>query len=277
MRIMYYLIVWKSEQNNLKEKENIMKFNEYVKNKIRKRNLENLDAVRLSALDHLEDGTELPGYLEAKIRKRCRKYGWAFYQVLSAAITDPVAASTLAKQAKRQGVAEIAQQEFLEHRGITVNKLSNIGPDSIRLLDGELIYGSGSLDIRATKSMDFICQGNDLMDLIYAKYTEESGGAQDNQAQDVLRFLEEATAYVNTHDDKVRFVALLDGGYYFKIMHKFNRYATDRIIIANSDTYYGTTTITTSGSRKQKARDSFISKELVDRVKHAVEKLAHRE
>jgi len=247
-----------------------MKFNEYAKNKIRKRNLENLEEVIRAALVHLEEGEELPGYLEAKIRKRCRKYGWTFYQVLSAAITDPIAASTLAKQAKRQGVAERAQQEFLEHRGITVIKLNNVGPDAIRLLDGELTYGTAG-DIRATKSMDFICQGNGLMDLIYAKYTEEAGGAQDNQAQDVVRFLEEATRYVETHDDKVRFVALLDGGYYFKLMHKFNRYASDRVIIANSDTYYGTTTITTTGAKKQRKRDTYISKELVERVKHAVD------
>jgi len=247
-----------------------MKFNEYAKNKIRKRNLENLEEVIAASLMHLEEGEELPGWIEEKVIKQCRKYGWSFYQVVSSIITDPIAASALAKEAKKQGVAERAQQEFLEHRGITVNRLYSSGPDAIRLLNGELIYGPTQA-LTATKSMDFICQGNSLMDLIYAKYTEEAGGSQDNQARDVVHFLEEATRYVKTHDDKVRFVALLDGGYYFKIMHKFEEYASDRIIVANSDTYYGTTTITTSGSRKQKKRDTFVSKELVERVKHAVD------
>ena len=253
-----------------------MRFNEYAKNKLRKRNLENLEEVQVHALMHLEDGEELPGYLEDKIIKRCNEYGWTFYQTLASIITDPVAAAKFAKEAKKQGVAERAQQEFLEHRGIIVTKLVGEGSDAIRLLDGELVYGMRKGNLRSTKSMDFMCEGNDLMDLIYAKYTEIAGGAQDNQAQDVVRFLEYATQYVENHDDNIRFVALLDGGYYFDKLEDLKKaYASDRVLVVTSDTYYGTTTITTKSTRQRKLRDSVLNKELIKRVKQNINAMTH--
>jgi hypothetical protein len=232
----YYL--WCKKSNRLKticvkEKES-MGINQYVEKAIMEKDRVNLEKTRRSAMDHLETGTPLVPKFEEKIQNFCKRYAMTRGQVVASVLSDAVAASRFSKSASRQRTAELAQLRYLQKvRNLNVKPLPSTGVDSLRLtFTGELVIGAPrTLD--ATKTVDAEC-GNDL---IFCKYTHGNGGAQDNQASDAVRFLEAAHAYVKKHDDRFRFVAILDGNYYDKHRSVFESLMSDRVLVDTSDSY----------------------------------------
>ena len=208
------------------------------KDKIKEKDLENLVKTQLSMLDHLEDGAALVPNFEKKIRTYATKYGITRAEVVSSILTDDIAASVFAKSASRQRTAEKAQLEYLQHvRGVRIEKLPSSGYNSIRLQDGELVKGNVPKLIGSTKTIDAVSDNHHTVDYICQKFTDGFGGAQDNQASDAIKFLEAAQEYVDTHDDRVRFVAILDGNYYKRHWAVFTSFRTDRVLVETSDTY----------------------------------------
>jgi hypothetical protein len=238
MRKKYYIMIRKKPNRFtlFKEKEiNDMSIsvNEHIEQVIIRKDRENLEHTKASAMEHLELGTPLVDKFEEKIGKFCARYNMLRGQVIGSILSDSVAASKFAKSANRQRTAEIAQFSYLrEVRKLNVKPLPSCGKESIRLRNGDLVY-SAPKTVDATKTLDATC-GNDFL---FCKYTQGSGGAQDNQATDVINFLEAAREYVAKHDDKVRFVAILDGTYYDKRRFIFTDYQTDRILVETSDSY----------------------------------------
>jgi hypothetical protein len=240
----YYL--WCKKSNRLKticlkEKET-MGINQYVEKAIMEKDRVNLEKTRRAAMEHLENGTPLVPKFEEKIYNFCKRYGTTRGQVIASILSDVVAASRFSKSANRQRTAELAQLRYLQKiRGLKVKPLPSSGLDSIRIsFDGELVMG-GPRTLTTTKTIDAEC-GNDL---IFCKYTHGNGGAQDNQASDAVRFLEAARAYTEKHDDRFRFVAILDGDYYDKHRAVFASLVSDRVLVETGDSYR-------RGVRKQK-------------------------
>jgi len=219
---------------NLKEKETIIMSTERViRRELDKRDLDNAEETQLAALLHIEDGVELPRWLEEKIVKRCNKYGFRFGEVVGEIASSRIVAAEYAKSAVRQSVAEKVQFATLNKNGLSVEKLPNSGPGAVRILDGDLVYGSlGSTD-RATKAID----GKRSNDWIFSKFTRDGGGSQDNQGRDVLNFIDGANAYISKHTNNYRFVALLDGKYYNKNYQMFSQYINGRILVETTDNY----------------------------------------
>lgn len=212
----------------------VMDINTYIKREIEEKDRINLEKTKRAAMEHLENGTPLVDKFEEKIANFCKRYGMTRGQVLASILSDTVAASKFAKSANRQGTAEKAQIKYLQRfRNLPIKVLPSSGKNSIRLsLTGDFIVG-GPRRVDATKTLDAIC-GDDF---IFCKYTTGSGGAQDNQAIDVIRFLEAAHAYVKKNKNKYRFVAILDGNYYARHRDMFERFKSDRVLIETSDTY----------------------------------------
>lgn len=236
MKNKYY--IWCRHENCLKtipiKEKDIMNVNQYVEKAIVEKDRTNLEKTRRSAMDHLENGTPLVPKFEEKIKNFCDRYNLTRGLVIASILSDVVAASKFSKTASRQRTAEKAQIRYLQKiRNLNVKALPSSGLDSIRIsFDGELIYG-GPKTLNTTKTIDAEC-GNDF---IFCKYTNGSGGAQDNQASDAIRFLEAARAYVANHDDRFRFVAILDGTYYERHRGVFESFVSDRILVDTSDTY----------------------------------------
>jgi hypothetical protein len=215
-----------------------MTVNEYVMNKILKKDRENLIKTKDTVAAHLNDGTALVVNFERKIRNYCKRYGMTRGHVIASILSDDVAATAFAKQANRQGTAEKAQLEYMQLvRGIRVEHLPASGYGSIRIQDGELVDGFMPRNVNSTKTIDAVSDNNHTIDYIFQKFTVGSGGAQDNQARDGLRFLEAAHSYVDTHDNRVRFVAILDGDYYDRHWDMFNSFRSDRVLVETADTY----------------------------------------
>ena len=110
-------------------------------------------------------------------------------------LTDDFYASVFAKDPKKQNLPEKEAEIILG-----VPKLSASGKNCIRFNDeGEIVFSA----IGATKSADFYYRGY----YVTQKYTTSSGGAQDNQRNDVIDFL--------TRGSKKHLVmAIVDGEYW---------------------------------------------------------------
>ena len=210
----------------------------YVKDVIQDKDISNLAKTKLAVSDHLENGTPLVRNFENKIRKYAAKYNLTRSQILASILSDDIAASVFAKTASRQCTAEKAQLKYMQYeRGIRVERLPGSGYNSLRLQDGELVRGNMPKTHSSTKTMDAISDNHHTIDYIYQKFTDGFGGAQDNQAVDAVRFLEAAHEYVDTHDDRVRFVAILDGIYYARHWDLFASFGSNRVLVETSDSY----------------------------------------
>lgn len=215
-----------------------MKANEFITQKLVEKDRENLQKTKDAVLDHIETGRPLVAKFERKIQTYCTKYELSRGQVIASILSDTVAASTFAKSANRQRTAEKAQIEYLQRvRGVRIKRLPSSGYKSVRLVDGKLVKGHVSKEANATKTMDAISDNHHTIDYIYMKHTTGFGGAQDNQATDAINFLEQAHDYVTTHNDRVRFVAILDGDYYQRHSWIFDDYCSERVLVETSDTY----------------------------------------
>lgn len=211
-----------------------MNTEQIIKRELDRQDLENAEETQFAALLYVENGGDLPRWLEEKILKRCRKYGFRFGEVTGTIASSPVVAAEYAKSATRQSVAEKVQIANFNKNGLKVEKLSGTGGNAMRLLEtGELVFGSLGNTTVATKALDSR-RGNDL---IAQKFTEEFGGAQDNQGQDALNYLKAANLYVAKNKNKFRFVAVLDGNYYRRNWLRFNQYANGRVLVETSDSY----------------------------------------
>jgi len=217
----------------IKEKEIIMSTERIIRRELDKKDLDNAEETQFAALLFIEDGEELPRWLEEKIIKRCIKYGFRFGEVVGEIASSRVTAAEYAKSAVRQSVAEKIQFATLNKNGLNVEKLPSSGPGAVRILDGDLVYGSLGATDRATKALD----GRRANDWLFSKFTEDNGGSQDNQGRDVLNFLDGANAYIAKHANNYRFVALLDGKYYRKNYRMFDQYVDGRILVETTDSY----------------------------------------
>lgn len=204
-----------------------------IKRELDRIDLQNAEDTQLAALEFVETGYPLPEWLEDKVNKRCAKYGFRFGEVVGAIAASPIIAAEYAKSATRQGVAEKIQFEALEKNGVSIEKLPSSGPGAIRILDGDLVYGSLGVTDRSTKAID----GRRANDWVFFKYTEDFGGAQDNQGRDVLNFLDSANDYIAKNANNYRFVAVIDGQYYKRNWQLFNQYTNGRVLIETTDTY----------------------------------------
>ena len=210
----------------------------YVKDRIREKDLENLVKTKTAVLDHLENGTPLVRNFEKKIRTYCEKYSLTRSAVIASILSDDIAASVFAKTASRQCTAERAQLRYMQYeRGVRVERLPGSGYNSLRLQGGEIVKGNVARTTDSTKTFDAVSDNHHTIDYLYQKFTDGFGGAQDNQAMDAIRFLEAANEYVETHNDRIRFVAILDGIYYARHWDVFASFGSDRVLVETSDSY----------------------------------------
>ena len=210
----------------------------YVKEQIRVKDLANLEKTKLAVLEHLECGVNLVPKFEKKIKTYAEKYSLTRSAVIASILSDDIAASVFAKSASRQRTAEKAQLEYMQlERGIRVERLPSTGYNSLRLQNDEIVKGNMPKTVDSTKTFDAISDNHHTIDYLYQKFTNGFGGAQDNQAIDAIRFLERAHKYVDTHDDRVRFVVILDGIYYIRHWDVFTSFRSSKVLVETSDTY----------------------------------------
>jgi hypothetical protein len=100
-------------------------------------------------------------------------------------------------------------------------------------MNGAFVYNSSRSNIEATKTID-AKNGNDFISL---KYVQDAGGAQDNQVNDVKKFLEEAIKYTENNKNNYTFTAIVDGEYIESKILELKQFTNDKVKIHTSDTY----------------------------------------
>lgn len=165
-----------------------MNFTEYVEQKKKEKRKANIQQVR----------TEIDKqWVVDKIQNHITAFDGIFTydEVREAILTCDIVASKFCKDPSKQNISENLAAEVL---GLT--KLPASGKNSIRFNDNGDIVCTASGN---TKSADFIYKDH------YAtqKYTTESGGAQDNQKNDVIDFLKRGSI---SH----KVAAIVDGDYW---------------------------------------------------------------
>lgn len=206
----------------------------FIKEGLATRDRENVFELQFTLLLYLEEQAPLPKWLAEKIEKRAEETGLRKGEIIASAASNILAATTLAKKANRQTLAEKLQIEYLRDiRGISVNKLPTNGEGSIRLRAGNFVYDSNKAYMGATKTID----ATFTQDFIAFKYVNEAGGAQDNQISDVKDFLINAIRYTQKHDNLYTFSAIVDGKYIESKINELKVHTNKRVRVFTSDTY----------------------------------------
>lgn len=144
---------------------------------------------------HLRNNLNSTEYLY-KINNYCSKYGFDTNVIKERIMNDDIIASFFIKDPFKQNFIEELIAVLLK-----VKKIPQSGKNCIRFNSNGDICSMKTA--AATKAVDFIL--NDRF--ITQKYTRGTGGAQDNQFQDVVNFLD-----IGSKKNKVG--ALVDGSYW---------------------------------------------------------------
>lgn len=183
-----------------------MTFNNLLKQKIKELWKINIKKVMIDA-----NKKNVPKYLQLKITNQVEMKSLDYDIVINKIKKDELYASFFAKDPLKQNVAKKLQLELLQKVNINCNNLPTSGKNTFYLNNGKL---TKKKSIDSTKSLDFYDEKEKTF--YYAKYTNENGGAQDNQYNDVKKFIKEASKYCNLNNDNYKFVLLIDGNYYTK-------------------------------------------------------------
>lgn len=154
-------------------------------------------------------------WLKLKIKNFCEKWGFSPKKVASEIKDNKIIAASFAKDPSKQNFYQTQALMFLNSMKIVkrAEQLPSSGNESLFIIDGEIKKGSEILDKSHHKSIDFkINLKNNKIIFVSHKYTKEPGGAQDNQRNDLINFVNEAEKY----SGNFIFVAIADGNYYKK-------------------------------------------------------------
>ena len=131
-----------------------------------------------------------------KIQNYCDKFGFLFEDVKQQILTNDLVASFFAKDPSKQNFTEKLVEELLNSK-----VLPQLGKNCVRFTqDGEIVSKKAP---NASKSADFLI--NNIY--ITQKYTRSTGGAQDNQFNDVVDFLIKGSK-------KHKVAAIVDGSFW---------------------------------------------------------------
>ena len=160
--------------------------------------------------------TDLSTSQVAKIRAHARRFGHSEHDVMKIALENEVAYSAIVgKNPGRMDYYEDALVEFLSKQPEVARavKLPKSGPKAKHIWRGEVFTGGGKRG--DVKSLDIEVEFKNGQTLyVVHKFTQEGGGAQDNQYREAKGAL--AQARLPSGKTKVNLAAVLDGDYYSK-------------------------------------------------------------
>ncbi len=177
----------------------------------------------------------IPPYYYDKIRKLIERTGLdeMVVETMEEMLTngDELLLTFLMKDPKRQNIYENILKEYVSDQGIQIEKLKSSGKNAFYPIN-DRIETNNPLKPKELKSLDFkmITKSGQLVYIVH-KYTNEEGGAQDNQYNDVIIQLKQLGK--NTIK-KVWFC--LDGRYYNEKRINALREINHEIIIVNIET-----------------------------------------
>lgn len=154
-------------------------------------------------------------WMKTKISSFSEKWGFSYKRVESEIKDNKIVAASFAKDPSKQNFYQTQALVFLNSMSIveTAEQMKSSGSESLFIIDGKICKGDKKLKKNNHKSIDFqITLKNGKVIFASHKYTKEAGGAQDNQRNDLITFVNEAEKY---YGDFI-FAVIADGDYYLK-------------------------------------------------------------
>ena len=173
---------------------------------------EEIKKLLLNSVNELRNDID-SNWVNYKVENYCDRWGDSIVDVKKKILTDDRFARFFIKDPKRRNIYEKLAIYYLSNvLKKDIVKLSAGGSNALCIKNGEIIKGSSTT--QSTKSIDFKEERDGKIYYYTHKYIESDGGAQDNQYRDMCHFADEATKYVEKHDDNVNFILLADGSYF---------------------------------------------------------------
>lgn len=154
-----------------------------------------------------------------KIEKWCCKFGFDFNEVFEKAKKDYLFRAFFAKDPKKQNIYEKSLAKYINSLEFVSDfkKLNSGGKNALYIDRGVIRKGSEYPHDKPAKSVDFYWNIKDKKGEItnfyaYHKYIEESGGAQDNQFNEIKKCIEIGRNGSQEVNRRVIFVC--DGAYF---------------------------------------------------------------
>lgn len=154
--------------------------------------------------------------MRVKIVNWANKFGYSFDAIKEKIINDEIFRCIFAKDPNKQNLHQNLAAKYIE----SLSRISNFkilpsgGDNAIYLTNGKIFEGQKlkhkSKDI---KSIDFTWNTSKYKFYASHKYTNDEGGAQDNQYKDIQDFLNHAR---DCNEKNVIFLAICDGDYYLR-------------------------------------------------------------
>lgn len=189
-----------TNQNNNQDNISNISYEEYIKKtklEIRRYNVQQL------VLDI--EKRPIPKYLETKLKNNLELYKGILYPdnidtVLKLAEylkNNKVGLRGFEKDPGRQNLDEKLQLEFYSKKNNIPIKTLNKSGDASLCFDKDriIICSIKQANFKKTKTFDAVLNKNGITYYILAKHTEEAGGAQDNQINDLIDQIEYAIKY----------------------------------------------------------------------------------
>ncbi len=156
--------------------------------------------------------------LKKKIKRFALKFDLSEKLIQYKVLNDDLFILCFIKEPNRQSFHQRLAADYIKNipNIIDFKLLPSGGRNALYIISGQLQTGKNITTSRKPKSIDFSwrfqTKQNGLVEF-YAthKYTNEGGGAQDNQFNDIKLFLDNAQSYIKP--DKF-FIAICDGDYY---------------------------------------------------------------
>lgn len=182
-------------------------------------------------------------WLSKKINNYCKKWGYdkeVEAELFNKILENDFYATQFAKDPLKQNFAENFQLKFLnKYKSKDIKKLPSHGKKAYYLINGQLITNKTKKPTEgdATKSIDLVRDKPSGKEFYYAKYTNEDGGAQDNQFKDGCLFIQQADKYCSDIKDGTKFILLVDGPYYDRKKHSLREKIinTDRVFVMSCE------------------------------------------
>ena len=150
-------------------------------------------------------------YFMIKITNASKRWGISEEEIIKSVSNDLVAAAHFAKDPSRQNMYEQIAADYIISKIEHVKDFKKLPNNKLVIIKGEIRDKKDAKSTSGAKSIDFFWHYKGIKVYASHKHTNQEGGAQDNQYQDLQNFIREAR---ENKDKGIVFIAIADGPYY---------------------------------------------------------------
>lgn len=154
--------------------------------------------------------------MKIKISNWATKFQYSFEEIKQKIITDKIFRCVFIKDPGRQNIYQTLAANYIKSLDIVTNfkTLPSGGKNALYLTNGKIFTGKIlGKQAKETKSIDFKWETNGTLFYASHKYTGEDGGAQDNQYEDIQKYIKHTA---DCNEKNTVFLAICDGDFYLK-------------------------------------------------------------